>query len=636
VITSRAGAGSQHRRDLELRIQVPAIPLRWVWLADLALWLGAAAIFMLVYTSEPQVSTASAAAHAAVVVLGWLLLTVVRMVVAMIVPHPAAARAVSAFIVSASAMIVAAYYALVISGLHLWGRVVSWDLARTYGGHARALGEVLGASLYVVVFAAITVFAVVLVVVWRTLERFDWVATFARTTSSRRYVLAVVAVAAASAAGLMLFRTGLAIDSDEPLSLTFYPERAAMQLQGHGIDRLRAGELDALEDAARAAYRVDVPTPRRNLILIVVDALRADHMGIYGYARDTTPNLSRLARAGAIRIVPKVRASCTSSACGMLSLLASKFVHQFSVRPITLHEVLKRHGYRVHLVLGVNHTDFYGLREMYGPIDSYYDTAHEDVEHMDDDSHVLRHAAALPQWDGNPVMIQFHLMSAHPLGVRDARYAKYGPAANYVIMGARTPRTAANYYDNGVLQVDAVIDELMSTLRAKGYLRDTLIAITADHGEALGEGGRYAHARGLEEELLGIPFVLIAEGYAPPALARDATRIASQVDVAPTILRELGITAPRTWAGIPLQEHAAHDFLYMQELDAFGLIDQRDPRQVWKYWVEGRNGRERAMNLSVHAEATDALHAVSPERLREWRLRYLRLVPSATLVTRAP
>lgn len=615
---------------------MPAIPLRSVWLADLALWLGAAAIFLLVYTSEPQVSANSAGAHAAVVVVGWLMLSVVRMVVAMLVPHRLAAHAVSAFVVAAAATLVAAYYVLVIAGLHLWGRVVSWDLVRTYSGHARALSEVLGASLYLVAFAAIGVFLVGFAVVWRALKRFDWVATFARTTSSRRYVTAVVTVATLGAAGLMLFRSGLGSDSDEPVSLTFYPERAALHLQGHGIDRLRAADLDALEDEARAAYRADARTPRRNLVLIVVDALRADHMGVYGYQRDTTPNLTRLARAGLVRVVPEMRASCTSSACGMLSLLASKFVHQFSARPITLHEVMKRNGYRVHMVLGVNHTDFYGLRDMYGPIDSYYDTAREDVAHMDDDSHVLRRAAALPQWDGNPVMIQFHLMSAHPLGVRDARYAKYSPAANYVIMGARTPGTAVNYYDNGVVQVDAVIDELMRTLRAKGYLRDTLIAITADHGEALGEGGRYAHARGLDEELLDIPFLLIAEGYTPPALARDATRIAAQIDVAPTLLRELGITAPRTWAGLPLQERATHDFLYMQELDAFGLIDQRDPRHVWKYWVESRGGRERAVNLSLGPDSADALYAVAPERLREWRLRYMRLVPSATLVTRVP
>jgi glucan phosphoethanolaminetransferase (alkaline phosphatase superfamily) len=616
---------------------VPAIPQRSVWAVDLALWLGAGAIFLLAYASEPQVSAASVVAHMAVVLLGWLVLAVVRLVVAMLVPHAGAARVVSAIIMTAAVVVVCAYYALVIAGLHLWGRVVSWDLVRTYAMQGRALADVLGTSLYVVSLIALAVVAAAYTAICYCLRGFDWVAHLARTTHSPRYVAFVVAMAAVSAAGLATFRTGRASDYDEPVSLTFYPERAARHFQGHGIDRLRAGELDALEDEARATYIVRPDANRRNLILIVVDALRADHMGVYGYSRDTTPHLSRLARAGVVRLVPEMRASCSSSACGMLSLLSSKFVHQFSDRPFTLHQVLKRHGYRLHMVLGVNHTDFYGLKKVYGPIDSYYDTSGQDAAYMDDDSSVLDRAAALPPWDGKPVMIQFHLMSAHPMGVRDSRYTKYTPAANYVIMGMRDPRLAANHYDNGVLQVDAVIDELMRTLRAKGYLRDTLIAITADHGEAVGEGGRYAHARGLEEELLDIPLLLIAEGYAPPPLAPGATRIASQVDVAPTLLRELGIEQPRTWVGIPLHDRAAHDFLYLQELDAVGLIDQRDPRNVWKYWVEGHTGAEHVISLSLgRSDAQDVLHAAAPERLREWRLRYMRLAPTATLVPRAP
>jgi glucan phosphoethanolaminetransferase (alkaline phosphatase superfamily) len=609
------------------------MPVRSVWAVDLALSLAVAGIFLVFYTREPHIAGASAAVHLAVVLIVWTALAVVRLLIAMIAPSVRIAQLVSAAIVGTVAVAAIAYYALVITGLHLWGRVVSWDLMRTYALHAPALAQVLGVRPAVVCAIGVSVLAFCIAVAWRLLRRHDWVARLAASVSSARYIAIVVALAMLSSAGFAFLRTGRATAFDEPLSLTLYPESAAKHLQGHGIDRLRASELDAREDLARAAYVVHRAAHRRNVVLIVVDALRADHMGVYGYARDTTPHLSALARAGAVRLVPRMRASCASSACGMFSLLASKFVHQFSDRPITLHEILKRYGYRVHVILGTNHREFYGLNEIYGPVDSYFDTANSDLADMNDDAAVLTRAAALAPWDGVPVMIQFHLMSAHPLGARDPRYARYSPAANYVMPGLREPRTARNYYDNGVLQADGVIHELMRMLRAKGYLRDAVLAITADHGEELGEHGRYAHARGLDEEVLRIPLLLVAQGYQAPPLGFDGSLIGSQVDVAPTLLRELGIEPPATWSGHPLQDRVAHDFIDLRELDAIGLVDQRDPRRIWKYWVEEGTGREHALDLTSGAPA--ALDAVAPERLREWRARYLNAVPETTVVRRA-
>ena len=164
----------------------------------------------------------------------------------------------------------------------------------------------------------------------------------------------------------------------------------------------------ALEDAARAGYRPNPAAARRNVILIVVDALRPDHMGVNGYARDTTPNLSRLAKAGVVRNIGVAHASCSESSCGLLSLASSKYVHQFSSRPFTLQQVLVQHGYRIHLILGGDHTNFYGLKESYGKVDSYFDGSDEYGVAWDDPAIAMPWGAEAPILSprdrGNPLL----------------------------------------------------------------------------------------------------------------------------------------------------------------------------------------------------------------------------------------
>jgi arylsulfatase A-like enzyme len=369
------------------------------------------------------------------------------------------------------------------------------------------------------------------------------------------------------------------------------------------VERLKAEALDAAEDRERSAYRPAPKAERKNVILIVVDALRADHMGVYGYARDTTPTLARLAKAGTLRKADAVRASCSSSYCGLLSIASSKFLHQMSARPITLQEVLRRHGYRIHMLLSGDHTLFYGLRQAYGEVDAYFDArTARSIRYTNDDRIMLEHLAGYPSWDGKPVMMQFHLMAAHPLHTREGRVPKYTPAANYVSHrepGAeqRPSQRSINYYDNGVLLADDSIRSILEMLERKGYLRDALVAITADHGEAIGEHGMYQHTNSVREEVLRIPFVLVSYGYRP-AKPLQGVPLASQADIAPTILAELGMPPPATWKGSALQEPARRDFLPFQERWEAGVYDVRDPRNLWKYWINLKTGEEHAFNLS--------------------------------------
>ena len=603
---------------------------------DLIVWFSAPATFLFFYTRYPQISGEAVTPHLRLLLVAFLALILARMALARQIGGCRAPRAISAFIVSLAVGFILLYYALVLTGLELWGRVISWDLIRTYAIQASALRDALGVSLPGVCAVLAASYLALLAAAWVYLGRFDWIAPFARVLPTWLFTMVLLTGSTVCAVELYSFAAAPPTIEREPVSLTLFPLQATFDAQTRAIDSMRAERLDQLEDAARLGYQPNPAAVRRNVILIVVDALRSDRMGVYGYSRDTTPNLTRLAREGMIRKPLQMRSSCSASVCGLMSLLSSKFIHELSRRPITLQEVLKLHGYRIHLMLGGDHANFYGLRQLYGDVDSYQDAGTRRGWYMNDDAGVLHDAASLPSWDGTPIMMQFHLMSAHGLGKRNEQFARFTPAASYVIPGNRVPPLVDNFYDNGVVQADEVIHQIMETLRRKGYLKSALVVVTADHGEALGEHGRYTHAHGVDEQVLRIPLLLIAQGYRPAVFSGGNT-VASQVDVAPTVLAELGIARPATWSGMALQEPVTRAYTFFQEAYAAGLIDHRDPQNLWKYWADSSTGQEYAYGISSDpAEASNVIHSVAPQTRRDWRVQYLQIQSGGTAVAAQP
>jgi sulfatase-like protein len=594
-----------------------------IFFLELLGWSTVAAAFLGVYVAHYGAPIESVPAHLRVALLPVLALALIRLAMPRIVPAKWA-RMIIAAIAAGLAGGLLAYYALVLVGLEAWGRVISWDLITGYAGQLPMLADALGLSLPACMTGVAAAYLAIVMLLWLYLRSHDWADTLTRRLSPS--MLGAVAGVAALVLAIEIYRIGTDARGaiGEPISLTLWPLEGARDLQGHAVDALRARALDAAEDDERARYVPARPARRRNVILIVVDALRPDHMGLFNYSRDTTPHLSALAHSDALVGAVELHAACASSFCGLLSIASSRFVHQFSERPITLQEVLKRHGYRIHLLLSGDHTTYYGLKHVYGDVDSYFD-GHDGraSRYVNDDALLLDRLAAFPTWDGVPVMLQLHLMSAHPLGKREASTAKYLPAASYLVQHGEPNERATNYYDNGVLQADATIDHALSLLRAKGYLRDAVVAITADHGEALGEHGLFQHANSVREEVLRVPFVLLAYGGERGGRL-SKLHFASQVDIAPTLLRELGMPAPATWQGTALQDAAPRDFIPFQERWDIGLYDLRDAATIWKYWLDSKTHEEFVFELS--RDPREQLNRVSmaPSELRrEWRRRVL-------------
>jgi glucan phosphoethanolaminetransferase (alkaline phosphatase superfamily) len=605
-----------------LETQPPRFLLRLA--LEAVLWLCLPAAFLWLYVERYFGAQQAVVPHLRLVLALLLGFAAVRLALALAIGSGVAYRLAAASAATALFALMSSYYALVLAGMHSWGRVVTWELVESYSTQIPFLAEVMDIPLLAALGALALMGLGVFAAAGFWLRRMDWAPALASRCSIVVGCALVLCASAVCASQLYRFVSEPATQRSEPLSMTFYPIETIRDLQGYGVDRLSAAKLDSAEDQARAAYRPGASTQRRNVILIVVDALRPDHMSIYGYGRNTTPNLLRLEQAGMTRKSSSMRAVCSSSACGLIGIASSKFVHQFSYRPFTLHEALRRNGYRVHLLLSGDHTSFYGLNTIYGEVDSYFDG--QRMRHANDDRQLLEHLEGFAAWDGAPVMLQFHLISTHPLGKRERAFAKFVPAAQYWrFSGAKREslETAANFYDNSVLQADAVISTLLATLERKGYLRDAVVAITADHGEMLGEHARWGHSESVWDEVLRVPFILLSYGDRPARPLTDRA-LASQVDIAPTLLAELGLPRPQTWVGTPLQEPAGREFAYFQGLSEVGLAHQRNGKDLWKYWIDSRTGAEYAFNLRVDPKETESLVGrIAPNDKREWRLKVL-------------
>ncbi len=357
----------------------------------------------------------------------------------------------------------------------------------------------------------------------------------------------------------------------EPLTTFLRPAPITNLL---AIDQSRV--VAAIEDhAARANYPVPATPPRRNVVLIMVDSLRADRMSVYGYGRETTPFLNSLAKQGRLHRVDMALSTCSESFCGIASTFAARPFHELSAHSFTLADVLRRVGYTSTFLLSGDHRGWPYLHAFYGRLhDRMFDAASDAPFGINDDRNILAHLQKMEPAGDKPGFLYVFLMSPHVLGSRLPELERFHPAPRAsqrlsalwsdvhgaaVANGRLVPRpppppadlsAIANHYDNGVLQADHMIRQIFAGLDAKGYLEGSLVVIVGDHGEGLGEKGHVGHGRFLYQGDIHVPLLIYDQDVTP---YRNST-FATQIDIAPTILARLGLPVPAVWRGHPLTE----------------------------------------------------------------------------------
>lgn len=549
------------------------------------------------------------------------------------------ARIAAALALASLTFLLLLYYGVLVIGLEMWNQVVSRELIWTYARQLPELVAALPVKTWIPWTASAGVLLGLTLAYWLALPSLALGvrsafarsrAYFAAEGPGRRSRLAALAAGVASAALLstLVFETAAHGRTPDPILTTFFAEpgkRGTINMP-HFADPA----LDAQAREAAAQYEAPERIARKTLVLITVDALRADQMNVYGHARENTPFLSRLYREGRLTRFENAFAACTESYCGLLAILGGRNWHEIGVgrEQFSLADVLKRLGYRNHFLLGGDHANFYDLRKYYGAsVDEYTDGASAS-SYMNDDAEVIEWLEALDASGDAPRFVYVHLMSVHVLGKRHPRFRVWYRTA----AGRGDDDEAccpphheyANNYHDGILQTDALIERIFGILEAKGLMQDVMVVITADHGEHLGEDGRLGHGGGPEDVVMRVPLLVYDSG----GFEYPRHELASVIDVAPTMLARIGAPVPKHWTGVTLTRRAPGRLVLMQGYNAFAMVGSFDG-ELFKHYRAVRGNAPVAL---VRLDAPGVERPVLPERhpqvLQALRARLQQRVPA--------
>ncbi|WP_145155944.1 sulfatase-like hydrolase/transferase [Pseudomonas oryzihabitans] len=576
-------------------------------IAEITLWLSPSIAFLYIYINLFHASKSVIIPHFFLIFILWQSIVALRVLTwraSKILSHPRR-RLLSSALTAVPPLALSLIYTTIVIGLFSWGRVITWPLFASYTGKLSIFTESLNLPKTTILAASILFIcatAVACTLSYIATQR-DWCQSLSDKISITGIVTIIpLSIALALATKLYLSNIG-GLHPQEPIGIAFFASGTTL-LQSHNLASTPSIDQNEIQESSK--YTPSTSHKKRNLILIIGDALRPDHMSIYGYPRKTTPNLIKTSKTYQTLVFHGMKAVCAESACGLLATASSRPLHLMPSRPLTLSEIMVRNGYITRLILSGDHTNFYSLKEMYGRTDIYLDGTNQKAHYINDDLLILEFLKDIPQDDKKkPAFFQFHLMSTHGLGLRQKINEKFLPASNYygwqaqkkirIASSAEDAQKATNYYDNGVLQFDAITKEILELLEQKGYLENSTIVLTADHGEMLGEHNFFGHQRSTYEEVLNIPFIIQRRGYTEKGL--PPWPIASQIDIAPTILKELDIPAPTTWKGIALQNPPEDRFIHFQQASEAGIYLYKTQEPPVKYTKDLSTKEETLITL---------------------------------------
>ncbi len=376
-----------------------------------------------------------------------------------------------------------------------------------------------------------------------------------------------------------------------------------------------------------------------NILLVSIDTLRADRMSLYGANRPTTPRLDAWAARRAVTF-EKAIAAAPWTLPSHTSLFSGLDAHRHGVvysEPVPLGipllaEMLRESGYLTAAITGAGYLDpRYGLHRGFDRY-RYWGRAPGGPNEIRDGAD--RAIAFLKEARDFPFFLFFHTYEVHPpLRAREPWFSHWSrlPGDRYVVpesaegpagrdgnfrFALHPPRdpelreplptelSALPYdlYDSGVASADDHVGRILDQLAASGLEDGTIVVVTSDHGESLGEHGLAGHGF-LYDDNLWVPLVV-----ALPSAAGAGSRVAAQVrlvDVMPTLLEAAGQMLPAELDGRALQpllagatEVPARDALAYS--GSIGLAIRKSGRAKYLFWdgiAPDRADRDRYFQL---------------------------------------
>ncbi|MHC4985172.1 MAG: sulfatase, partial [Planctomycetota bacterium] len=276
-----------------------------------------------------------------------------------------------------------------------------------------------------------------------------------------------------------------------------------------------------------------------NVVLISIDTCRADHLGPYDATRSLTPHIDAFA-AGAtvfencVSAVPLTLPSHTTMLTGLIPLAHGAHQNGVMISPdlLTLPEILHQRGYATgavvsHLVLGKQFL-----------IDQGFDTYDDEMSQpgpMPGERRGARTSALAGEWlaqraaGDQPLFLFAHYFDPHDPYQAPPEFAdRFGPSD-------------AEQYAAEIAYVDQCIGQLFDQLKRLGIYDSSLIIVTGDHGEMLGEHGELDHGYYVYESAIKVPLIVKLPGLRD---ARRVTDVVGMVDVTPTVCSVVGASPP--------------------------------------------------------------------------------------------
>jgi len=337
-----------------------------------------------------------------------------------------------------------------------------------------------------------------------------------------------------------------------------------------------------------------------NVLLVTLDTTRADRLGCYGHPGGTSPAIDALAKEGVRFDLAVAQAAVTPVSHASILTGLNPYQHGLRVvygasgfrlnenSPPTLAEILKEQGFRTAaFVSAFTASEFYGLHRGFekfesglaGDLDSKVEIDAEGRADWDVGRNQRRadetvdSALAWLAKEKEPFFLWLHLFDPH-----DPALTPPDEFCEPFLEGkAAGPEMTRALYDAEVAFMDLHLSRVFELLRSQGRLDDTIVVVTNDHGEGLGDHGWWAH-RILYQEQIRMPLVLRLPGGPRGAVVPELVR---SIDIAPTILERLGLEAPpmegKSLLGLVRGEEEPERIAYA---DALLKLDDNKPENV--------------------------------------------------------
>ncbi|MCC6490933.1 MAG: sulfatase [Candidatus Hydrogenedentes bacterium] len=403
--------------------------------------------------------------------------------------------------------------------------------------------------------------------------------------------------------------------------INFLVLAAFLTLAAAGCSGERAEAPDTAERSGAAVP--NTPLGHTNVVLITVDALRADHLGCYGYKRDTSPSLDALANEGTLFTHAFVPKGSTWPSLATIHTALWPVTHGVRYNGMRLKdeseqlaEVLADNGYTCGaFVTNGGRQNFEGFE-----VKRTYDQVQRDILAVRD---------ALEWMEGHAQQKMFlwlHLFAPHGpydppkperkftdpnyTGDLDGSYERTSQVfAEQEELSPEDLGHVIDLYDDEVLQTDRMVDSVRRKLSGLGLAGNTLIVFTADHGEELYDHHKYFHHQAsVYEGTLRVPFLVWMPGTVPAG--KRIEHPVSVIHTAPTILELVGIAPPASFQGkslVPAFGDTPADFgpVFGEWGDKMLIVRTDQYKYVWNpanYHPPVKRERENANELVTAAD----------------------------------